>query len=180
MQRGNIYRQYRWQFASGKGIDSSVPESWLPAITDLCAKVAVLIPEELREAFQWQDIKEKHGTLAVTYHSPSALDDAVASLVEAAESACHVLSTIQLIKVTEYRWHDHVIPIWQPVDHQGKPLSGGVVFLDDMPQALQEHFKAWLATQPLSISRPPLGMPRRSVSYFAQDVVTALEQATAE
>lgn len=87
---------------------------------------------------------------------------------------------IQLVKMTEYRWHDHAIPIWQPVDSLGKPLSGGVVFLDDMPQALREHFKAWLATQPLSISRPPLSMPRRSVSYFAQDVVTALEQTAAE
>lgn len=88
MQRDDIYRQHGWQFARGKGIDSSVPAAWLPAITDLCAKVATLIPEEQREAFQWQDIKEKRGTLAVTYHAPPSLDNAVASLVEAAESAC--------------------------------------------------------------------------------------------
>ncbi|MBX9298394.1 hypothetical protein K5M33_16285 [Chromobacterium vaccinii] len=180
MQRDDIYRQHGWQFARGTGIDSSVPAAWLPAITDLCTKVAALIPEEQREAFQWKDIKEKHGILAVVYHAPAALDDAVASLVEAAESACKTHATIQLIKVTEYRWHEHAIPIWQPVDSRGKPLSGGIVFLDDMPQALQMQFKVWLAIQPLSISRPPLGLPRRSVSYFAQDVVTALEQAVAE
>jgi len=180
MQQDDIYRQYGWQFTSGRGIDSSVPEPWLPAIAGLCAQIAELIPKEQREMFQWQDIKEKHGTLAVTYHAPAGLDDAVAGLVEAAEVACSAPSTIQLIKVTEYRWHEYVFPIWQPVDDTGKPLSGGVVFLDDMPQALQKHFKAWLASQLLSISRPPLGMPRRSVSYFAQDVVTALEQTAAE
>lgn len=87
---------------------------------------------------------------------------------------------IQLVKMTEYHWHDHAIPIWQPVDSRGKPLSGGVVFLDDMPQALRAQFKIWLASQQLSISRPPLGLPRRSVSYFAQDVITALEQTAAE
>ncbi len=116
MQRDDIYRQHGWQFARGTGIDSSVPAAWLPAITDLCTKVAALIPEEQREAFQWKDIKEKHGILAVVYHAPAALDDAVASLVEAAESACKTHATIQLIKVTEYRWHEHAIPIWQPVD----------------------------------------------------------------
>ncbi|MEC5207790.1 hypothetical protein QF022_002746 [Vogesella perlucida] len=87
---------------------------------------------------------------------------------------------IQLVKISEYRWHDHVIPIWQPVDNRGKPLSGGVIFMSDMAEALQGHFKVWLASQPLSISRPPLGLPRRSVSYFAQDVVIALEQIEAE
>lgn len=180
MQRDDIYRQHSWQFASGRGIDSSVPESWLPAITDLCAKVAALIPEEQRAAFQWQDIKEKRGTLAVTYHASAVLEDAVASLVEAAESACSSHATLQLIKMTEYCWHEYVFPIWQPVNHHGKPLSGGIVFLEDMPKVLQGQFKTWLASQSLSISRPPLGLPRRSVSYFAQDVITALEQTTAE
>lgn len=90
MQRDDIYRQHSWQFARGKGIDSSVPEYWLPIITNLCTKVAELIPEEQRAAFQWQDIKEKRGTLAVTYHAPPAIDDVVASLVEAAESACYL------------------------------------------------------------------------------------------
>lgn len=180
MQRDDIYRQHCWQFSRGKGIDSSVPDAWLPAITDLCAKVAALIPEEQRAAFQWQDIKEKHGTLAITYHAPSALDDAVAGLVDAAESACNSHAPIQLIKVTEYCSHEYVFPIWQPVDHQGKPLSGGIVFLEDMPEVFQAQFKTWLASQQLSISRPPLGLPRRSVSYFAQDIVTALEQAAEE
>ncbi|NHQ80297.1 hypothetical protein HA051_01685 [Chromobacterium vaccinii] len=179
MLRDEIYHQYSWQFTRVKGIDSSVPETWLPAIADLCAKVAELIPEEQREAFLWQDIKEKHGILAVTYHAPAGLDDAVASLVDAAASACNSLATIQLIKVTEYHWHDYLIPIWQPVDNQGKPLSGGIVFLEDIPEVLQTQFKVWLTSQPLSISRPPLGLPRRSVSYFAQDVVTALEQTLA-
>lgn len=180
MQRDDIYRQYGWQFTRGRGIDSSVPEPWLPAIAGLCAQIAELIPKEQRAMFQWRDIKEKHGALAVAYHAPAALADTVADLVEAVESACNSHSTVQLIKVTEYRWYEYIFPIWQPVDNTGKPLSGGVVFLDDMPQPLQALFKTWLASQPLSISRPPLGMPRRSVSYFAQDVVTALEQTAVE
>lgn len=146
MQRDDIYRQYGWQFTRGRGIDSSVPEPWLPAIADLCAQIAELIPNEQREMFQWQDIKEKHGALAVTYHAPGDLDDAVADLVGTAEFACSAPSTIQLIKVTEYRWHEYVFPIWQPVNDIGKPLSGGVVFLNDMPQPLQALFKTWLAS----------------------------------
>lgn len=178
MQQDDIYSQHRWQFSRGRCIDNNVPDAWLPAITDLCAKVAALIPEAQREDFQWLDIKEKRGALAVSYHAPANLADVVADLVDAAEFECSAPSTIRLIKVTEYCWHEYIFPIWQPVNGQGKPLSGGVVFLDDMPQTLQAQFKAWLASQPLSISRPPLGMPRLSVSYFAQDVVTALEQTS--
>lgn len=88
MEKDDIYRLYGWQFAGGKGIDGNVPEAWLPVIATLCAKVAALVPEAQREGFHWQDIKEKHGKLAVTYSVPAALDGAVDALVDQAESAC--------------------------------------------------------------------------------------------
>lgn len=178
MQKDDIYRHYGWQFASGKGIDGNVPEAWLPVIATLCAKVAALIPEAQRGGFHWQDIKEKHGKLAVTHDAPAALADAVDALVDQAESACDSRAEMILTKVDVIRWQDYVIPIWRPVDRLGKPLSGGVVYLEDMPPTLQTQFKAWLAQQTLSISRPPLGLPRRGVSYFAADVVTAIEQTS--
>lgn len=176
MQKDEIYRHHGWQFAGGKGIDGNVPEAWLPVIATLCAKVATRIPEEQHGEFHWQDIKEKHGKLAVAYHAPAALNDAVDALVDQAESACELCAEMILTKVDTIRWQDCVIPIWRPVDSLGKPLSGGIVYLEDMPSTLQAQFKAWLAQQPLSISRPPLGLPRRGVSYFAADVVTAIEQ----
>ena len=45
----------------------------------------------------------------------------------------------------------------------------------DMPPELQAHFMAWLEQQPLSISRPPLGLPSRGQAYFAEDVLTAMD-----
>lgn len=124
MQKDDIYRQHCWQFVGGKGIDGNVPEAWLPVIATLCAKVAALIPEEQHGEFHWQDIKEKHGKLAVAYHALAALNDAVDALIDQAESACELRAEMILTKVDTIRWQDCIIPIWRPVDRLGKPLSG--------------------------------------------------------
>lgn len=34
-----------------------------------------------------------------------------------------------------------------------------------------------LEQQPLSISRPPFGLPRQGQAYFAEDVLTAMDSA---
>lgn len=180
MTRDGIYRQYGWQFTKENSIDSNVPDLWLTAINNLCAKVTELIPVNQRQAFQWQELKAEKNSLVVTFNAPESLYDEVCGLVSEAISTCQPHPTIQLIKVAEYCWQDNIFPIWQPVDNQGKPLSGGVVFLNELPQAVKTQFNTWLASQPLSISRPPLGMPRHSASYFAQDVVTALERIDKE
>ena len=39
---------------------------------------------------------------------------------------------------------------------------------------LREGFH-WLEQQPLSISRPPLGLPRHGKAYFAEDVLTSMD-----
>lgn len=69
------------------------------------------------------------------------------------------------------------VAAWLPVDGFGKPLSGAIIYIEDMPPSLQAHFMTWLEQQPLSISRPPLGLPRRGQAYFAEDVLTAMDSA---
>lgn len=44
------------------------------------------------------------------------------------------------------------------------------------PPSLQAHFITRLEQQ-LSISRPPLGLPRRGLAYFPEDVLTAMDSA---
>lgn len=88
MRHDDIRHRYRWQFKTGRGVDNSVPDSWLSDISSLCANVDVLIQGELREGFHWLDIKEKHGMLSVSYAAPGALTDAIDALVDAADIAC--------------------------------------------------------------------------------------------
>ena len=157
----------------GIGINNSVPDSWLSAISSLCANVDVLIQGELREGFHWLDIKEKHGMLSVSYAAPGALTDAIDALVDAADTACRQAvpasapaTGILLRQVDSLNWSG-----------LGKPLSGAIIYIEDMPSSLQAHFMTWLGQQPLSISRPPLGLPRRGPAYFAEDVLTAMDSA---
>mgnify|MGYP001162013975 CR=1 FL=1 len=181
MEREDIHRHYSWQFKAGRVVDNSVPDSWLSAISSLCTNVDVLIQGELREGFHWLDIKEKHGMLSVSYAAPSALTEAIDALVDAADTACRQASTpatgILLRQVDSLNWSGQVVAAWLPVDGLGKPLSGAIIYIEDMPPSLQAHFMTWLGQQPLSISRPPLGMPRRGPAYFAEDVLTAMDSA---
>lgn len=184
MRHDDIRHRYRWQFKTGRGVDNSVPDSWLSAISSLCANVDVLIQGELREGFHWLDIKEKHGMLSVSYAAPGALTDAIDALVDAADTACRQAvpasapaTGILLRQVDSLNWSGQVVAAWLPVDGLGKPLSGAIIYIEDMPSSLQAHFMTWLGQQPLSISRPPLGLPRRGPAYFAEDVLTAMDSA---
>lgn len=182
MQHDDIRHRFRWQFKTGPGVDNSVPDSWLSAIFSLCANVDVLIQGELCEGFHWLDIKEKHGMLSVSYTAPAALTDAIDALVEAAGTACRQTvpaaapaTGILLRQVDSLNWSGQAVAAWLPVDGLGKPLSGAIIYIEDMPPALQAHFMAWLEQQPLSISRPPLGLPRHGKAYFAEDVLTSMD-----
>ena len=46
MEREDIHRLYSWQFKTERGVDNSVPDSWLSAIASLCANVDALIQGE--------------------------------------------------------------------------------------------------------------------------------------
>lgn len=184
MEREDIHRHYSWQFKAGRVVDNSVPDSWLSAISSLCTNVDVLIQGELREGFHWLDIKEKHGMLSVSYAAPSALTDAINALVDMADTACRQAvpasapaTGILLRQVDSLNWSGQAVAAWLPVDELGKPLSGAIVYIEDMPHSLQTHFMTWLGQQPLSISRPPLGLPRRGQAYFAEDILTAMDSA---
>lgn len=184
MEREDIYRRYSWQFKAGRVVDNNVPDRWLPAISSLCADVDALIQDELREGFHWLDIKEKHGMLSVSYTVPGALTDAIDALVDMADTACRQAVPVNtpatdtvLRKVDSVSWSDQAVATWLPVDGKGKPLSGAIIYIEDMPPSLQAHFMAWLEQQPLSISRPPLGLPRCGQAYFAEDVLTAMDSA---
>lgn len=184
MEREDIHRRYSWQFKAGRVVDNNVPDRWLPAISSLCADIDALIQDELREGFHWLDIKEKHGMLSVSYAAPSALTDAIDALVDMADTACRqvVLASAPttdtlLHQVDSLSWSGQAVAAWLPVDRSGKPLSGAIIYIEDMPPSLQAHFMTWLGQQPLSISRPPLGLPRRGPAYFAEDVLTAMDSA---
>ena len=103
--------------------------------------------------------------LSVSYAAPSALMEAIDALVDAADAACRQASTpatgILLRQVDSLNWSGQVVAAWLPVDGLGKLLSGAIIYIEDMPPSLQAHFMTWLGQQPLSISRPPLGLPRR-------------------
>ena len=181
MEREDIHRHYSWQFKAGRVVDNSVPDSWLSAISSLCADVDALIQGEQRESFHWLDIKEKHGMLSVSYAAPGALTGAIDALVDVADTACLQASApatgILLRQVDSLNWSGQAVAAWLPVDGLGKPLSGAIIYIEDMPPSLQAHFMTWLGQQPLSISRPPLGLPRRGPAYFAEDVLTAMDSA---
>lgn len=179
MEREDIHRHYSWQFKAGRVVDNSVPDSWLSAISSLCVNVDALLQGELRESFHWRDIKEKHGMLSVSYAAPGALTEAIDALVDAADTACRQASApatgILLRQVDSLNWSGQAVAAWLPVDGLGKPLSGAIIYIEDMPPSLQAHFITWLERQPLSISRPPLGLPRRGQAYFAEDVLTSMD-----
>lgn len=88
MKRDDILKLYHWQFRSGRKIDNSVPDRWLPAIAALCASVNELVDQDGREYFYWRDIKEKRGQLAVAYVAPAELITTIDALIDVTESAC--------------------------------------------------------------------------------------------
>lgn len=181
MEREDIHRRYSWQFKAGRVVDNNVPDRWLPAIFSLCADIDALIQDELREGFHWLDIKEKHGMLSVSYAAPGALTEAIDALVDAADTACRQASApatgILLRQVYSLNWSGQAVAAWLPVDGLGKPLSGAIIYIEDMPPSLQAHFITWLEQQPLSISSPPLGLPRRGHAYFAEDVLISMDSS---
>lgn len=250
MNRIDLQNRFAWQFCSGRAIDHSVPEYWLPALTTMCAGIDAIVDQNDREYFYWRDIKEKHGHLAVDYAAPADLIDAIEALIAAAESACHeadqaamakvngkrflrvplnevkatalqagedtikrrlasglpvsgldesggivhysreqveadhddakqsanaLKSDIDLIAVDVLAWQGVAVPAWLPIGDDSKALCGAVLYLEEMPLSLQTIFRRWLAEQALSISRPPLGLPRQGQAYFFEDVLTAIE-----
>lgn len=82
--RKGIMTRYQWQFCTGRPIDNSVPDAWLPVLVDLFASIDETIPPAERAAFYWLDIKEKHGGLAVDYVAPSSVDFDIESAIEMA------------------------------------------------------------------------------------------------
>lgn len=136
MQYDDIRHRYRWQFKIGRGVDNSVPDSWLSATSSLCANVDALIQGEFREGFHWLDIKEKHGMLSVSYAAPAALTDAIDALVDMADTACRQASapatSILLRQVDSLNWSGQAVASWLPVDGLGKQLSGAIVYIEDM------------------------------------------------
>lgn len=84
MTRDEIMMQYRRQFRHGREIDNSVPDTWLPAIADLCASIEAAVPPFEQAGFYWRDMKEKQGELAVDYNVPASAAAAVDVLVDLA------------------------------------------------------------------------------------------------
>ena len=87
--------------------------------------------------------------LSVSYTAPAALTDAIDALVEAAGTACRQTvpaaapaTGILLRQVDSLNWSGQAVAAWLPVDGLGKPLSGDIIYIEDMPPALQTHFMA--------------------------------------
>jgi len=94
---------------------------------------------------------------------------------DAAPLADAVQAQIQLVEVESLAWQGVDVPVWLPVDSNGKALCGAILYVEDMPPSLRVIFMVWLAQQVLSISRPPLGLPRQGQAHFLEDVLTAVE-----
>ena len=59
MGREDIHWLYSWLLKAVRLVDNSVPDSWLSAISSLCANVDVLFKGELREGFHWMDLPDR-------------------------------------------------------------------------------------------------------------------------
>lgn len=84
MGKSEIENRYAWQFRGDRGIDNCVPQDWLPIVEELCQTIDRIIPLADRPGFYWLDIKEKRGGLSVDYVVPTAMNDAIEAMVDAA------------------------------------------------------------------------------------------------
>lgn len=82
---------------------------------------------------------------------------------------------IQLIEVDGPVWQGVHTPSFLPVSSNGDRLCGAVVYWSDMPEGMRLCFTQWLENRLLSISMPPVGLPRAGRKYFLEDVLAALE-----
>ena len=142
-------------------------------LNDAAIMLMSLGEEEAAEVFKHFSPKEvqKLGETIARMRMVDAADTACRQAVPAGAPATGIL----LRKVDSLNWSGQAVAVWLPVDGLGKPLSGAIIFIEDMPPELQAHFMAWLEQQPLSISRPPLGLPSRGQAYFAEDVLTSMD-----
>lgn len=97
-----------------------------------------------------------HGTREQADQVRSYQDDSMSlSLTDALQA------NTQLVAITPLSWLGLEVAVWLPVGSDSKALSGAILYLEDMPPTLREVFTRWLAQQVLSISRPPLGLPKQ-------------------
>lgn len=114
----------------------------------------------------------------IVHDTREQADDAGAYQDNATPLTDALQSHARLIAVNALNWQGQEVPVWLPIGDDGKVLCGAILYLEDMPPALCKTFKHWLAQQVLSISRPPLGLPRKGQAYFLEDVLTAVESST--
>lgn len=114
----------------------------------------------------------------IVHDTREQADDAGAYQDDATLLTDALQSHARLIAVNALDWLGQAVPVWLPVGNDGKALCGAILYLEDMPPALCRTFKDWLAQQVLSISRPPLGLPRKGQAYFLEDVLTAVGSST--
>lgn len=113
----------------------------------------------------------------IVHDTREQADDAGAYQDDATLLTDALQSHARLIAVNALDWQGQAVPVWLPVGNDGKALCGAILYLEDMPPALCRTFKDWLAQQVLSISRPPLGLPRKGQAYFLEDVLMAIESS---
>ena len=82
---------------------------------------------------------------------------------------------IHLIEVDGPVWQGVHTPSFLPVGCNGTRLCGAVVYWSDMPDGMRLCFTQWLQNKLLSISMPPVSLPRAGRKYFLEDVLAALE-----
>lgn len=86
-----------------------------------------------------------------------------------------VPDNIRLVQIEGPEWEGVSIPVFLPLQGNGKSLCGGVVYWADMPDSLRVCFMGWLESRVVSISMPPIGLPRVGRKYFLEDVLSAIE-----
>lgn len=82
---------------------------------------------------------------------------------------------IRLVQIKGPEWEGIVLPVFVPLSGNGVSLCGGIVYWSDMPASLRICFMRWLESRLLSISMPPIDLPRSGRKYFLEDVLSAME-----
>lgn len=82
---------------------------------------------------------------------------------------------IRLVQIEGPAWEGVSIPVFLPLRDNGMSLCGGIVYWADMPDSLRVCFMQWLESRLLSISMPPVDLPRVGRKYFLEDVQSAIE-----
>lgn len=86
-------RRYAWAFAE-RGLYPEIPVRWYPVIFRLIERLDVALTDELKDDFQFTQVKEKYNGLRVYYNADCKADSTIEPLIEQAESEVEHIDSV--------------------------------------------------------------------------------------